>query len=522
MGEPAPRSNGAARRLLEIVPKVDSRLLVARLEAETLRRDLKKFQKAAWKFKHPTRKLDWGIHHDAICEHLQACRTGQIQRLVINVHPRSLKSETVSVDFPAWWWTDDPTKQFVVASSDKDVVFRDADAMRDLCASPWYQDTFRPDWSFKIGESSRKQDAKGYYRNTAGGHRISKTMGQKGQGVNADVLIIDDPLDASDAFTDKAELTKHVVYFKQKLLMRMNDDRTGVVIVIMQRLHELDLSGVLLEEGGWEHLYLPAEFDGVRKYSSIGWTDPRTEIGELLDPIRLPKERLEQKRIDLGPRGYAGQFLQVPAPAAGAMVLRDWLRYWIPQNPGAENQGSMLPVMDYLISSWDCTFRKTSDSDYVAGQVWGVSGRDAYLLDQCHEKMNVPDMLAAIREMIRVWPGQMAIIIEEAAAGADVADTMQREIYGIELYKPGDRSKQERLHATLPRWEQGHVWLPHAMLCSSLERDYSWVQEKYVPELISFPGGMHDDQVDATSQALLWIAENGPGEMCVEVLDGTR
>jgi predicted phage terminase large subunit-like protein len=191
------------------------------------------------------------------------------------------------------------------------------------------------------------------------------------------------------------------------------------------------------------------------------------------------------------------------------MVLREWLRYWTP---------GKLPEMDYLISSWDCTFRKTVDSDYVSGQVWGAAGPGRYLLDQVHRKMNVPDMIAAIRESLRVWPDQLAIVIEAAAAGPDVAKTLEREIHGIQLFKPGDRSKQERLHATLPTWEQGHVYLPHPRLCSTDELDYSWVSGKYIPELMSFPGGMHDDQVDATSQALLWIAENGPGDTIIAVL----
>ena len=500
-------------RFTDLLPKVDPNQLQARLEAEHLRRSFSSFQKAAWKIKHPTRKLIWGWHHEAKAEHLEACKAGEILRLVINIPPRTLKSETVSVDFPAYWWTTDPTKQFLAASADKDVVYRDADALRDLCSTDWYQETFRPQWGFRADKGTRQQDAKGYYRNTAGGHRISKTMGAKGIGNNADVLIIDDPLDPTDAFTDKAELVRHVIHFKQKLITRLNDDDVGVVIVIMQRLHELDLSGILLEEGGWEHLYLPAEFDGIRKVSSIGWRDPRTKKGELLDPVRLPAERLKQKKIDLGARGYAGQFEQIPKPAGGAMVLKDWLLFWTPKT---------VPDFDYLISSWDFTFHKTVDSDFVAGQVWGVSGVDRYLLDQAHAKMNPPDMIAAIREQQRIWPDIMNTIIEDAAEGKNVARTVMREVNGVELFPPKGKSKQERLAATLPYWEQGHIYLPHPRLCSINGLDYSWVQSLYMPELLGFPGTAHDDQVDATSQALLWIEENGPGDTILVVLGSDK
>jgi predicted phage terminase large subunit-like protein len=486
--------------------------LISEIEAELLRRNFREYQKAAWQVKHPGKRLVWGMHHDAIGEHLEACKRGEIQRLIINVHPRSLKSETVSVDFPSWWWIDDPTIQFLAASADRDVVYRDADALRDLCASKWYRGTFRPDWSFHSDGSGSKQGAKGYYRNTAGGHRISKAIGQRGQGVNADVIIIDDPLDASDAYNDKAQLTEHVVHFKQRLLTRLNDEDTGVVIIIMQRLHELDLSGVLLAEGGWDHLYLPAEYDGRKVVTSIGWSDPRTEEGELLDPIRLPAERLAQKRIDLGARGYAGQYMQRPAPAAGAMILREWINYWTPDT---------LPDMDYMIGSWDFQGkedRKVRGSDFVAGQVWGVCGEDRYLLDQIHARMNLPDMIRSVREMEKVWPGMRAIVVELAAAGKDVIATLERELYSLHPFKPGDRSKQQRVAATLPRWEQGHVYIPHPQLCSTPEHDYSWVSGKYIPETVSFPGARHDDQVDATSQALLWIDENGPAMPMVERL----
>lgn len=493
-----------------VLGRLDSREVIRLAEAELMRQSMPDFMRWAWPIDPSHAKpLTWNWHIDAICDHLHACKTGEIKRLIINVPPRTLKSWTVSVAYPAWVWTSKPETQFLVASADPQVALRDADMLRDMCASDQYRQAFRPTWNFRGGDS-RQQDAKGYYRNSAGGHRISKAMGAKSQGANADVIIFDDPLDSSDAYTDKAALGAHVIHAKQKFIGRLNDPKDAVIILIMQRLHELDLSGVFLADGGWEHVYLPAEYQGRKVYSILGDYDPRTTDGELLFPERLSQDFLDQKKVDLGSRGYAGQYQQDPAPAAGAMVMKDWIQYW------ADGE---LPLMDAVIGSWDCTFAsKTADADYVVGQTWGMSGGKAYLLDQTRRKMNVPEMLEGIREQSRLWPNLRAIVVEERAAGKHVMETLAHEVYGIEGFNPGGQSKEERLSATLPMWEQGRVVLPHHILASTVAKSYAWVRDTYLTEVLTFPGSRHDDQVDATSQALIWIMANGAGNMDLKVI----
>ncbi len=495
-----------------MLQRVERNTLLRLVDAELMRHDLTRFMPWAWQLDPSKRSktLIWNWHLDAICDHLAACRTGEIRRLIINVPPRTLKSWTVSVAFPAWVWASDPSKQFLAASADKDIALRDADAHRNICLSQQYRDMFRVKWDFGGAPDVARQAAKGYFRNSFGGHRISKAMGTKGAGADADFVIFDDPLDPADAFSDKAAIVDHVVNAKQRFMTRQNDPDKSVVILIMQRLHEIDLSGVFLTDGGWEHVYLPAEYEGRKVYSILGDYDPRTTEGELLFPKRLHQKFLDEKKVELGSRGYAGQFQQNPAPAAGAMIQKSWLQYWEPKS---------LPEMSYVIGSWDCTFAsKTSDADYVVGQTWGVAENNMYLLDQVRKKMNVPEMLAAIREQNRIWPNMRATVIEERAAGKHVMNTLAGEVFGIEGFNPQGQSKEERLSATLPLWEQGRVYLPHAQLCSGPQRSYSWVSQRYEPELLTFPGARHDDQVDATSQALLWIMANGPGEVMMDVL----
>jgi predicted phage terminase large subunit-like protein len=492
--------------------RVERHALERLTEAQQLRNRMPEFMRWAWPIDpgHKNKPLVWNWHLDAVCEHLAACRRGDIRRLIINVPPRTLKSWTVSVAFPAWVWASNPSAQFLATSADKDIALRDADAHRDLCLSPQYRKMFRTKWDFRGGIDNTQQAAKGYYRNSMGGHRISKAHGAKGAGANTDYVIFDDPLDPADAFNDKAALVDHVTYAKQRWMMRLNDPDTGVVILIMQRLHQLDLSGVFLEDGGWEHLYLPAEYEGRKVFTVLGDYDPREKEGELLFPKRLHKKFLAEKLVELTSRGYAGQFQQNPAPATGAMVQKSWLRYWTPKE---------LPPMNFIMGSWDCTFAsKTSDADYVVGQTWGVADKKMYLLDQVRRKMSVPEMLSAIRQQDKDWPHMRAIVIEERAAGKHVMNTLAGEVYGIEGFNPQGQSKEERLSATLPLWEQGRIFLPHAQLCTSLQRDYSWVANRYEPELLTFPGARHDDQVDATAQALLWIMANGSTDVMIDVL----
>jgi predicted phage terminase large subunit-like protein len=489
-----------------ILSRVEPHALERLGYAQEMRNSLPKFMRWAWPIDPShSRPLNWNWHLDVICDHLAACRAGDIRRLIINVPPRTLKSWTVSVAFPAWVWATDPSVQFLVTSADKDVVMRDADMQRDLCRSPQYQDTFRPKWNFRGGIDNSQQAAKGYYRNSFGGHRISKPMGTKGTGHNADYVIFDDPLDPADAFSDKAALAQHSINAKQRFMTRLNDADLGVVILIMQRLHEIDLAGVFLADGGWEHVYLPAEYEGRKVYSVLGDYDPRTEPGELLFPKRLHQPFLDEKKVELGSRGYAGQFQQNPAPAAGAIILKKWIEYW-----------SDLPDLSYTIGSWDCTFgSKTSDADFVVGQTWGVDADGkCYLLDQCRLKMTVPEMIEAIKEQYRIWPGMRAVVVEKKAAGKEVIKTLETEIWGLDPYDPKDQSKEQRLQATAPMWEQRRIHLPHPLEAKGLEgTNYGWVSEDYLPELLMFPGSRHDDQVDATSQALIWIRDNGPGDV---------
>lgn len=441
------------------------------------------FVKEAWPIHHHGTELVWGWYLDAICEHLQAVAEGKISRLLINCPPGMGKSLLVSVYFPAWIWVRTPWTQILACSSADDVVYRDARRMRELIESDWYRDLFSPEWRL-----NKTQDAKGYYVNTIGGARMSRTTGMRVTGAKCHLALIDDPLDAKDAFTDSKALAGHTRWFDQALRTRLMTARHPIVIV-MQRLHERDLSGHVLAKGGWEHLCLPAEYEETNHQTVIKWRDPRKRDKELLFDHLYPRGDLDDLRRDLGTRGFEAQYQQRPSPAAGALFLERWLQYWVE-----------LPECDYYLGSWDFAFKKSDDSDHVVGQVWGVRGAHRYLIAQVREKMNPPDMRAAMLEMWRKWPNLRAMVVEAKAAGPSLVRNLRSEIPGIVEVNPQGDSKQGRAAAVTPVWEAGNVFLPHPTA-------ESWVGELFVPELLAFPFGTHDDQVDSMTQALNWIAE---------------
>lgn len=467
------------------------------LDAEAARRSLAEFLRLCWHFHHPRQALQWNWHLDAIVDHLAAVVRRDIKRLIINVPPRTLKSYLVSVAFPAWVWTFDPAHQFLSTSAAQKVVTRDSNFHRRLVCSKWYRDLFHPDWTMTPGEN-----AVGYFSNTAMGHRISLTRGESITGVGADTILVDDYLDAREAHSDKKALSGHTQSYEEGPATRLNDENDGAIVAVMQRLHERDLTGYLLDQGDWELLCLPAEYEGARSTTTLGWKDPRTQEGELLFPARLSAKILAQKKRALGSRGYAGQFQQNPGTEGGTLFKEGWLNYWIP--------GS-LPEFEYTITSWDCTFRKTDDSDFVVGQAWGVVGGDRYLLEQYREKAGLTDTLRAIREMARRVSKCRAHVVELKANGRKVIATLQREISALSGYDPQGSSKEERANAVLPTFEAGNIYIPHP--------DHKpWVRESWKPEILAFPQARRDDQVDATTQALLWIMENGPAKPWISVL----
>lgn len=464
---------------------------------------LAEFTAAAWHVVEPATPLQWNWHLDALCAHVQAVLEGPdtgpwAQNLLVNIPPGTMKSLVVSVFAPAWVWLWRPSWRAIFTSANPRVSLRDSVRCRDLIEAQWYRDTFNPSWRM-----AEDQNAKGNFKNSCGGSRLAISVGSKVTGDRVHAIFVDDPLDAADA-PSKTARDGVTFWWDQALANRLADLKTDVRIIIMQRLHEEDLSGHLLKQGGWAHLNLPMEFEPeIARETFLGWRDPREKEGELLFPQRFPVEVLAEERRRLGSAGYAGQMQQRPVPAAGNKFKREWWRFWAPAGGCGTRPGgtSAAPAkvlnpatakFDEIVGSWDCSFKDTDGADFVVGLVIGRIGADRFVLAHKRGRMGFGDTTRAVAQQRKDWPKCLEILIEDKANGSAIIETLKTEITGIIPVNPMG-GKEARAAALEPEVEAGNWYLPDGA---------EWLGE-WIEEFASFPLGRNDDQVDACSQAAI-------------------
>ena len=483
------------------------------IQMERARRKLGPFVKHAWSIVEPAVPFVDNWHVGAICEHLEAVSKGEIRRLLINIPPGHAKSLLVAVFWPVWQWIHRPQWRAIFSSYSHDLATRDAMRSRSLIESEWFQTNFiqtLPDeqqWTF-----TSDLNKKDHYKNTKSGERFTTSTEATATGFRGDTVVVDDPLNAVDAVSE-AKRNKCVYWWDKAMSNRVNEPDKASFVVIMQRLHEQDLSGHVLEQGGYQHLCLPSEFDQSRKtitYKINGekfWEDPRTEDGELLFPTMFSENALAEARVALGPDGFAGQHLQSPTDPKGGMFQRSWWRFWrqdgVPECVESRPEGCnryparILPTTYQQVISLDATFKGGKDNDYTVFTVWGVLGADKFLLDMRRDKMTFTECLPTFRDLCRKWPNAKAKYVEEAANGAAVIDVLRTEIPGIIAVRP-EGGKEARAASIQPEVHAGNVYLPEGV---------PWIHD-FVAEFSSFPRGKHDDIVDSTSQALVQLGNS--------------
>lgn len=474
---------------------------LVKVERELARRSLREFVRQAWLVVEPSTPFVPGWHVDAICDHLEAISRGEIRNLLINVPPRHMKSLLVSVFWPAWEWIRWPERRWLFSSYSAGLSIRDSVKCRRLIESPWY----RSRWGHIFSLTS-DQNAKMRFDNDRSGYRLATSVGGTVTGEGGDRIICDDPHKVDEVESDAVRKAA-IDWWDIAMSTRVNDPKTSAKVVVMQRCHQQDLSGHLLEQGGFEHLCLPAEYEGSKYVTSIDFSDPRTEHGELLWPERFGPAEIADMKRSLGSYAAAGQLQQRPSPAEGGMIKRHWFRFWAPPSSNFPPivvrfpDGSERPVVAYEIAkvdeqaqSWDCAFKDLETSDYVVGQVWGRLGCNFLLLDQIRARMDCPATVKAVVELSKRWPHCAAKLIEDKANGSAVIQMLANQIPGILPVNPSG-GKIARASAISPLIEAGNVYLPHPQI-------FPWVTD-FIEECAAFPNGAHDDQVDAMTQVLL-------------------
>lgn len=474
------------------------------VRAEKARRSLAEFIRQAWHVLEPANPLVWGWHIDAICEHLEAVTRGDIRQLIINVPPGHSKSLCVDVFWPAWIWTTNPHWRSLFCAHSLPLATRDSKKCRDLVESDWYQKLFRPTWKL-----AGDQNVKTNYETTDRGARQCLAIGGS-TGFRGDMTVVDDPLPAEEHPSDE-KLENVRSWYDFQFSSRLNDMKTGRRVVIMQRLHERDLSGHLIDKGTYEHLMLPSEFDPSRRcVTSIGWEDPRTERGELMCPEKFPAEVIEEAKGSLGDYGYSGQHDQNPAPSGGGIFKEWWWRFWWPQgvreppphkvrlpdgtwHACAQRELPSEREFTSQFQSWDMTFKDEAENDYVAGGPWAAAGADCFLLDLVYEQLEFVDTCTALQDLSARHPGTIAKYVEDKANGPAVISQLKHTVPGLIPVEPKG-NKTARARAVSPIVQAGNVYLPHPAL-------FPWVSS-LLYELKTFPKSAHDDRTDMITQAL--------------------
>lgn len=456
---------------------------------------LYKFVELAWS-EIDSEPFVGGWHLEELCLHLEAVSNGTIDRLLVNVPPGTGKSITVCVFWPVWDWLVNPDRRWMFASFDATLTQRDALRAKELINSDWFQER----WGLKadprklarlgleplhvLTESKDRQNSASIYWSAGGGLRFSTSVGAKATGWHAHIQVVDDPIKPKDVEGGgkqaRAACERAWSWYTGTMASRKIPGKFARV-VIMQRLHQADLAGKLVKQGGYVHLKLPMEYNPAKPCVTPIGGDRRTEPGELLHPKRYTREVVDKTKEEMGPRVAAAQLDQEPTPDGGAIFQRAWMN----------KRWKELPARITLIQSWDCAFKDDDTSDYVVGQVWGKRGAEFYLVDEVRGQMDLPTTCQAMKDLSKKWPKAHAKLVEDKANGPAVEQTLRKKVPGIILVTP-EGGKVSRANAASVPFEAGNVWLP----------DEHWVGD-YVEELVTFPMGAHDDRVDATSQALL-------------------
>lgn len=451
-----------------------------RLLAALLRQDFHAFLVKAFHTLNPGEGFLGNWHLHALCWHLEQVRVGRIRRLRIEVPPRSLKSVTASVAFPAFLFGHDPTRKIITASYSGDLAAKHAADCRVLMQSDWYRQLFP---ATRISPAKNQESN---YETTMRGYRYATSVGGTLTGRGGDILIIDDPLKPEEAMSEaRREALKS--WYTGTALSRLNNKAVNAIILVQQRLHLDDLAGFVDEIDDWTVLRLPAiaEEDALVPVSRDKLH--HRKAGDVLHPAREPLQVLDSLKRALGTATFSAQYQQCPVPADGEIVRWGWFqRYDTP------------PPHLRICQSWDTASKADEHHDYSVCTTWGILGDKFYLLDVDRARRDFPALKRRVVELARHWRAQ-TILIEDKGSGTALIQQLRSESHGTPFptaFLPKD-DKLTRLHAQSARIEAGHVYLPEKA---------PWLEDLRV-ELAAFPQGRHDDQVDSISQFLAWFFE---------------
>jgi predicted phage terminase large subunit-like protein len=446
-----------------------------------LRADLTGFIEKSFYTVCPGEPFQPNWHIEALAWHLREAAEGRMPRLIINLPPRSLKSICTSVAYPAWLLGRDPTRRIICVSYSEDLARKHSRDCRTVLEAEWYRRTF-PHTRINPRKNTETE-----FLTTQQGGRLACSIGGTLTGRGSNTIIIDDPIKPSDIGSE-AERRRVNEWYDTTLFSRLDSKESGVIVLVMQRLHQDDLTGHLIEKGGFHVLGLPAMATEPREYPIGEGTIYRRQAGEPLHDKRESTATLEQIKTSVGSRIFAAQYQQTPVPAEGNLFKAEWLRRY-----------RTAPSHEFtqIVQSWDTAGTMSERADYSVCTTWGVARSDYYLLDVLRGRWEFPALLRRVQEHAGAY-GAHRIVIEDAGSGAALIQSLRQTGNCAVLANKPKLDKETRAAQQSAQLEAGRVHIP---------QEASWLAE-FEHEILAFPNGRHDDQVDSLVQFLHWVNDH--------------
>jgi len=413
-------------------------------------------------------------------------------RLIINLPPRHLKSVLVSIVFVAWLLGRDPKLRIGVVSHSQGLAADLASKTLQLINSDFYRKVFP---GLRLRDNGRKTTD---FVTTKGGGRYAASFETGITGRGFDIIIVDDPISAHHVKSEKERANVND-NFDTMVASRLDDQISGVIIVVGQRMHEDDLSGNLLQKGGWKHICLPLVAEEEASYP-IGKRCWHRKVGEPLLGRQWPEQIIRDKREQVGEPIFAAQYQQNPSAAFGELIRPDQILHFTDLPPDAKR----------VALSWDTAVKTGSDHSYTVCLVIARDRRRHYVVDVLRGHLDPVQMRDAALNLIRTYRPSN-ILIEDASSGTGLARMLAELGHPAELRPTGGRGKEERLESQL------HMFAQHLVL---IKKNQTWTVE-LESELMRFPFSKHNDQVDALTQYLAWVAENPMREPVILMAGGS-
>jgi predicted phage terminase large subunit-like protein len=435
------------------------------------RKDFVSFVRKVFHVLAPSANYCMNWHICAIAHCLEQVRLGNIKRLIINLPPRSLKSIMCSVAFPAFVLGRDPTKRLIVASYGADLAIKHGNDFRAVVNSTEYRGIF-PRMRISAIKNTQTEVV-----TTLNGFRLANSVDGALTGRGGDIIIIDDPIAALAALSQNSREHVRDWYFNT-LLSRLDDKQNGAIVLVMQRLHEDDLAGVLLRGSDeWTVLSLPAIAEQDEQIPIGNGQFHCRHAGDVLHAERESRDVLESLRAQ-HPETFEAQYQQQPGDPGGGTIKRPWVRRY-----------DQLPKSGLIIQSWDVASKQGEDNDYSVCTTWLVN-ENKYLIDVLRDRFDFPTLRRKVFEQAKLYK-PAHILIEDAGVGTALIQELKTAHLPLIPVKP-EYDKKIRMAIQSVKFENGQVFFPKEAL---------WLAELEA-ELFAFPNGRHDDQIDSISQAL--------------------